>query len=195
MLSLFVFLAEQIRMGRKLKYHEQKLLKRTNLFHWKKENNLRVGEVMSRFCLKSSEEYHNYNRLVGKIQHFTNFIRQMSPDNEVRIERTNKFVDRVYKLGLIDVPTLSECEKINVSSICKRRLPVVLTQLKFCERVSEADKYVTQGHVRIGPDVVTNPATLVTKEMEDFIQWAHGSKIQLHVKRYNEELDDFDMLS
>ena len=182
-------------MGRKLKYHEQKLLKRTNLFHWKKENNLRVGEVMSRFCLKSSEEYHNYNRLVGKIQHFTNFIRQMSPDNEVRIELTNKFVDRVYKLGLIDVPTLSECEKINVSSICKRRLPVVLTQLKFCERVSEADKYVTQGHVRIGPDVVTNPATLVTKEMEDFIQWAHGSKIQLHVKRYNEELDDFDMLS
>jgi hypothetical protein len=34
-------------MGRKLKYHEQKLLKRTNLFHWKKENNLRIGAVMS----------------------------------------------------------------------------------------------------------------------------------------------------
>jgi U3 small nucleolar ribonucleoprotein protein IMP3 len=100
----------------------------------------------------------------------------------------------LYGLGIIETPTLADCEKITVASICRRRFPVVLTQLKFCEKVAEADKYVRQGHLRIGPDVVTNPATIVTKEMEDFIGWAHGSKIQRHVREYNQDRDDFDVM-
>jgi U3 small nucleolar ribonucleoprotein protein IMP3 len=179
-------------MGRKLKYHEQKLLKRTNLFHWKKENNIRIGEVMSRYALEKSEEYHEYNRLVGQIQHFTNHLRQMNPDDRVRMDLTRQLVDRLHHLGILETASLSECEKLTVAAVCRRRLPVVLVQLKFCEKVSQADKYVRQGHVRIGPDVVTDPATLVTKEMEDFIGWAHGSKIREHVKKYNDDVDDFD---
>ncbi|OHS97955.1 S4 domain containing protein [Tritrichomonas foetus] len=181
-------------MGRKLKYHEQKLLKKTNLFQWKKENNVRIGEIMARYCLQSSEEYHNYNRLVGKIQQFANFLRQMDPDDKVRITLTKQFVDRIYNLGIIESPVLSECENITVAAVCRRRLPVVLKKLRFCEKVTEADKYVRQGHVKIGPDVVTDPATLVTKEMEDFIGWTHGSKIKEHVDKFNENYDTFDHL-
>jgi U3 small nucleolar ribonucleoprotein protein IMP3 len=110
------------------------------------------------------------------------------------MDLTRQLVDRAYHLGIIETATLAECEKITVSSVCKRRLPVILVKLKFCENVSEADRYVRQGHVRIGPDVVTNPASLVTKEMEDYITWAHGSKIQEHVRRYNDNVDDFDAL-
>jgi U3 small nucleolar ribonucleoprotein protein IMP3 len=181
-------------MGRKLKYHEQKLLKRTNLFHWKKENNLRIGAVMSRYGLTHSDEYHEYNRLAGKIQRLTNHLRQMDPGDKVRIDLSRELVDRLYNLGIIEAATLADCEKITVASICRRRLPVVLVQLKFCEKLSEADKYVRQGHLRIGPDVVTNPATIVTKEMEDFIGWAHGSKIEAHVRDYNQDRDDYDLL-
>lgn len=182
-------------MGRKLKFHEQKLLKKTNLFHWKKENNIRVGEVMGRYGLHNSDEYQNYNRFIGKIQRLTNMLRQMNPDDKIRIDITKKLVDRAYALGIIDAPVLSECENLTVASVCRRRLPVVLTSLKFCEKVSEADKYVQQGNVRVGPDVITNPAMLVTREMEDFVGWAHGSKIQAHVKKYNDQLDDFDLLA
>jgi U3 small nucleolar ribonucleoprotein protein IMP3 len=181
-------------MGRKLKFHEQRLLKRTNLFHWKKENNIRIGEVMSRYGLEKSEEYHEYNRLVGKIQHFTNHLRQMNPDDRVRIDLTRQLVDRLYHLGILETASFSECEKLTVACVCRRRLPVVLLRLKFCEKISEADKYVRQGHVRIGPDVVTNPSTLVTREMEDFVGWAHGSKIRHHVRKYNDAVDDFDDL-
>ena len=181
-------------MGRKLKYHEQKLLKKTSLLHWKKENNLRVGEVMARFCLRSADEYHRYNRLVGEIQKLTNHLRQMDPDDEIRMDLTRRLVDRVYKLGIIGSPAFSECADVNVSSVCKRRFSAILVQLKFCEKISEADRYIRQGHFRIGPDVVTDPATLVSRANEDFIAHAHGSKIQEHVKRYNDEIDDFDMM-
>jgi U3 small nucleolar ribonucleoprotein protein IMP3 len=181
-------------MGRKLKYHERKLLKKTNLFHWRKENNIRVGEITSRYGLERSEEYLMYNRLAGKIQHLVNHLRQMGPDDRIRIELTRQLVERLHGLGIVETAALADCERITVASICKRRLPVVLKRLKFCETVAEADKYVRQGHVRIGPDVITNAATIVTTEMEDFIAWAHESKIKQHVQRYNETVDDFDEL-
>ena len=54
--------------------------------------------------------------------------------------------------------------------------------------------FVQQGHIRVGPDVVTDPAFLVTRQMEDFVQWSDSSKIRKKVLAYNDKLDDFDFL-
>ena len=43
-----------------------------------------------------------------------------------------------------------------------------------------------QGHVRIGPETVTDPAFLVTRSMEDFVTWVDTSKIKRKVQKYNE---------
>ena len=48
-----------------------------------------------------------------------------------------------------------------------------------------------QGHVRIGPETVTEPAFLVTRSMEDFVTWVDTSKIKRKISAYNEQLDDF----
>lgn len=44
-----------------------------------------------------------------------------------------------------------------------------------------------------GPDVVTDPAFLVNRSMEDFVTGVDSSKIKRHVLEYNEERDDFDL--
>lgn len=51
-----------------------------------------------------------------------------------------------------------------------------------------------QGHVRVGPNVVTDPAFLVTRSMEDFITWVDSSKIKRTILKYNDRLDDYDLL-
>jgi len=51
-----------------------------------------------------------------------------------------------------------------------------------------------QGHVRVGPDNVTDPAFLVTRAMEDHVTWVDTSKIKRTVQKYNDKLDDFDLL-
>lgn len=51
-----------------------------------------------------------------------------------------------------------------------------------------------QGHVRVGPDTITDPAFLVTRNMEDFVTWVDTSKIRRAIANYNDELDDFDLL-
>ncbi|KAK7812939.1 hypothetical protein U0070_001047 [Myodes glareolus] len=58
---------------------------------------------------------------------------------------------------------------------------------------SAAVAFAEQGHILIDPDVVTDPAFLVTHIMEDFVTWVDSSKIKGHELEYNEERDDFDL--
>ena len=59
---------------------------------------------------------------------------------------------------------LSDVEhKITVSAFARRRLPVVMTRLRMVDHIQGAIKMIEQGHVRVGTDVVTDPAYLVTR--------------------------------
>ena len=50
---------------------------------------------------------------------------------------------------------------------------------------SQAVQYIEQGHVRVGPDPITDPAFLVTRHMEDFVTWVDTSKLKRTVMQYN----------
>lgn len=105
-------------------------------------------------------------------------------------------LNKLYDMGLLDTGSkVSDImEKLNVSAFCRRRLPVVMVRLHMSESVSQAVKYVEQGHVRVGPDTITDPAFLVTRNLEDFVTWVDTSKIRRAIANYNDELDDFDLL-
>jgi U3 small nucleolar ribonucleoprotein protein IMP3 len=67
-------------------------------------------------------------------------------------------------------------------------------RVKMAETIKEAATFVEQGHVRVGPTVVTDPAYLVTRAMEDFVTWVDSSKIKRTIMKYNDKLDDYDLL-
>ena len=48
--------------------------------------------------------------------------------------------------------------------------------------------------IRVGPNVVSDPAFLITRTMEDFVTWTDSSKIKKKVMQYNNALDDYDFL-
>jgi U3 small nucleolar ribonucleoprotein protein IMP3 len=73
-------------------------------------------------------------------------------------------------------------------------LATVLVKQKFAEHLKEAVTYIEQGHVRVGPETVTDPAFHVTRNMEDFVTWVDSSKIKRKVLAYNEQLDDYDAM-
>jgi U3 small nucleolar ribonucleoprotein protein IMP3 len=60
--------------------------------------------------------------------------------------------------------------------------------------VLQAVTLIEQGHVRVGSEIVTDPAYLVTRNMEDFVTWVDSSKIKRNIMQYRDKLDDFDML-
>lgn len=76
----------------------------------------------------------------------------------------------------------------------RRRLPIVMVRLKMAETVREAVAMVEQGHIRVGPTTVTDPAYLVSRTMEDFVTWVDSSAYKRKIQKYHDKLDDFDLL-
>lgn len=180
---------------RKLQYHEQKLLKKVDFLQWKSDDNIRVVAILRRYHIQRREDYIAYNKIVGHIQSLVNKLKQLPQDDIHRIKITDQLINKLFNIGLINSKTtLEECSKVNVSSICRRRLSVVLVRIKMCENIKQACQYIEQGHIRVGPYTVTEPAFIVTRSMEDHITWVQGSKIQRTIQKYNDALDDFTLL-
>jgi U3 small nucleolar ribonucleoprotein protein IMP3 len=64
----------------------------------------------------------------------------------------------------------------------------------MAETVQAATVIIEGGHVRVGTECITDPAYLVTRNMEDFVTWVDQSKIKRNILKYREKLDDFDLL-
>ncbi|XP_066347318.1 uncharacterized protein [Miscanthus floridulus] len=110
--------------------------------------------------------------------------------------RLQQYLNFRYNMGAISTKeSLVKCEKLSASSFCRRRLATVMMRIKMAEHLKEAVTYMEQGHVRVGPEFVTDPAFLVTRNMEDFITWVDSSKIKKKVMEYSDALDDYDAMA
>ncbi|CED84123.1 alpha-l rna-binding motif-containing protein [Phaffia rhodozyma] len=181
---------------RQLKFHEKKLLKKVDFLNYKQDASLREVKVMRRYHIQEREDYHKYNKLAGLLRALAHKVSQLPAADPFRAKMEADLLSKCYDLGLLNLENkLSDVEnKVTVSGFCRRRLAVVACRLKMAETVGTAVKYIEQGHIRVGPNTVTDPAYMVTRNMEDFITWVDSSKIKRTVMTYNDELDDFDLL-
>lgn len=180
---------------RQLKHHEKKLLRKVDLYSWKGEDNLRVAKILRRYHIQNRDDYVAYNRIVGMVTKLSAKIKTLKPDDPFRVAMTDQLLTKLYDLGLIPQKTsLKQAEDLTTASICRRRLPVIMVRLKMAETMKTAVTFVEQGQVRVGPHVVTDPAFLVTKSLEDYVTWVDTSKVRRTVQKYNDKLDDFDLL-
>lgn len=120
----------------------------------------------------------------------------MPPENEVRRKHEKLLLEKLYDMGILSSTSkLSGVEHgATVSAFARRRLPVVMTRLRMAETIQAATKMIEQGHVRVGTETVTDPAFLVTRQLEDFVTWSVGSKIKRNIMQYRDKLDDFELL-
>lgn len=148
-------------------------------------------------------------------------ISEIDAKDPFRTEMSAALLEKLYVLGLI--PTkwdLNNAVNISASSFCRRRLPVVMVRSKFdtenrmqnenskneyfmiffqfsdnmSEFIKNATDLIEQGHVRVGPEVVKDPAFLVSRTLEDFVTWVDSSKIRRHVMEYNNMVSDLQLI-
>ncbi|KAL7417311.1 hypothetical protein BDY24DRAFT_165867 [Mrakia frigida] len=181
---------------RELKFHEKKLLKKVDFLNYKQDSNLREVKVMRRYHIQDREDYHKYNKLAGSLRGLAHRLSLLPAADPYRSEMEGQVLSKLYDMGLINLESkMSDVEhKVTVSGFCRRRLAVVACRMRMAETVSSAVKLIEQGHIRVGPQAVNDPAYLVTRSMEDFVTWVDTSKVKRTVMTYNDELDDFDLL-
>lgn len=180
---------------RQLKHHEKKLLRKVDLYSWKGEDNLRVAKILRRYHVQNREDYTSYSRIVGMVTKLSAKIKTLPSDDSFRIAMTEQLLQKLYQMGVINTEqSLQKAEDLTVSALCRRRLPVIMVRLKMAENIKTAVTWVEQGQVRVGPHVVTDPSFLVPRNLEDYVTWVDQSKIRRTVQKYNDKLDDFDLL-
>ncbi|KAL6943220.1 Small subunit (SSU) processome component [Hanseniaspora osmophila] len=181
-------------MGRQLKHHEQKLLKKVDFFDWKQDQGHRDTQIMRQYHITNREDYHKYNRICGDIRKTAHKLSLLPPQDPFRVKHEQLLLDKLYNMGILATRSkISDLEnKVSVSAICRRRLPVVMFRLKMAQTITDAVKFIEQGHVRVGPNLINDPAFLVTRNLEDYVTWTDNSKIKKTVLRYRNAIDDFN---
>lgn len=105
-----------------------------------------------------------YNKLAREIRELGRKIKEVEADNPFRIEQSALLLEKLYMLGLISTKwDLSLTQKLTASSFCRRRLPVVMVRNKMSQTIKMAIQLIEQGHVRVGVEVIKDPAFLVTR--------------------------------
>lgn len=153
------------KMVRKLKYHEEKLLKKVDFMNWQVDNNLHEAKVLRKYHVRKREDYtkwvktsfiscnsfgfhisfHNeifrYNKLSRTIRELATRISEIDAKDPFRTEMSAMLLEKLYVIGLI--PTkwdLNNAINISASTFCRRRLPVVMVRSKRSVTSSGAQK-------------------------------------------------------
>ncbi|CAD7082544.1 unnamed protein product [Hermetia illucens] len=181
-------------MVRKLKFHEQKLLKKVDFITWKADDSAQENKVLRKYHIRKREDYTKYNKLSRQVRELAQKISELDPKDHFRTEASAQLLEKLFALGLI--PTrwdLENANKVSASSFCRRRLPVVMVRQKLSQNIKQATELIEQGHVRVGPEMIKDPAFIVSRNLEDFVTWVDSSAIKKHVLEYNNIRDDFDL--
>eukprot|EP01114_Cavostelium_apophysatum_P015487 TRINITY_DN4219_c0_g2_i1.p1 TRINITY_DN4219_c0_g2~~TRINITY_DN4219_c0_g2_i1.p1 ORF type:complete len:181 (+),score=28.29 TRINITY_DN4219_c0_g2_i1:278-820(+) len=178
---------------RQLKFHEKKLLKKVD-FYKVSEDNAAANLMITRFKLSGQKEYYEYKRIVVLIRTLLTKMTEYDQEDPFRVKLTEQLGRKLYQMGIIPTENHIDLKTVSIANFCRRRIPVVLLRMQMASSLTEATTYVQHGHVRIGPEIVTDPAFFVSRSQEDFLTWVDSSKIKKHVLRYNDELDDYDLM-
>ncbi|KAL1310993.1 hypothetical protein AAFC00_001213 [Neodothiora populina] len=188
-------------MVRKLKHHEQKLLRKVDFTSYPSDSNHRQSAIVRRYSVSNPSDYTSYNRLCGQLRQLAHKLTLLPPESAFRRKQEDLLLGKLFDMGILGtggksgLGKLSHVEhKVTVSAFCRRRLGVVMTRLRMAENVTAANKFIEQGHVRVGTEVVTDSAFLVSRNLEDFVTWVDSSKIKRNIMKYRDKLDDFDLL-
>ena len=180
---------------RQLKHHEKKLLRKVDLFSWKGEDNLRIAKILRRYHIQNRNEFIAYRKICCDVTQLASKLKTLPPEDSFRIAMTEQLLTKLFDMGIIDkTSSLQKAVDIQATQLCRRRLPVLMVRLKMAQTLQAAITLIEQGQVRVGPNVVTDPAFMVTRNLEDYITWVDQSKIRRAVQKYNAKLDDFDLL-
>lgn len=96
-------------------------------------------------------------------------LANLDPSDPFRRKHEDLLLEKLFDMGILGTGgggkgKLSDVEhKVTVSAFARRRLPVVMTRLRMADTVQAATTMIEQGHVRVGTEVVTDTAFLVTR--------------------------------
>jgi hypothetical protein len=129
-------------MVRKLKHHEQKLLRKVDFVTYPTTaTSHRDSAVIRRYSIQKPSDYSKYNRICGSLRQLAHRLSNLEVEDPVRKKMEEALLEKLWAMGILATGgggrgKLSDVErKVSVSAFARRRLGVVLTRLRMAESV------------------------------------------------------------
>jgi len=122
-----------------------------------------------RYRIQQPEDYVKYNRLCNQLRGLAHKLSLLPPTDSFRQKHEDLLLQKLFDIGVLGTGgggrgKLSDVEhKVTVSAFCRRRLPVVMQRLGMAQTLEQAATYIEQQHVRVGVELITDPAFLVSR--------------------------------
>jgi U3 small nucleolar ribonucleoprotein protein IMP3 len=88
-------------MVRKLKHHEQKLLRKVDFNTYKSDGDHRDATIMRRYGLQRRDDYTKYNRLAGSLRQLAHRIAALEPNDEFRRRHEELLLSKLWDMGVL----------------------------------------------------------------------------------------------
>ncbi|MEM5799101.1 MAG: 30S ribosomal protein S4 [Candidatus Aenigmatarchaeota archaeon] len=87
-------------------------------------------------------------------------------------EEEKKLLERLHRLGLLDKGAiLNDVLSLTVEDILERRLQTIVIKKGLANTIKQARQYIVHGHIGVEGRRVKFPSFLVTRELEDKIDF------------------------
>lgn len=195
---------------RKLRFHESRLLRKTNFLKYEETVTEQDHKLISMYQIENRDQLVIYKRIVSMAKEISHSLAALSQMNErtadsqknilpldmpahqkVVESHIRSFTDKLYKHGLIRKNNLKDAANLKISDLCERRVATLLKRQHFTNSIKEAVKLIKQGHILIGNKPIKSTDVLVTNGMENFINWKDSSKHKKCIKQFNDCYDEY----
>ena len=86
---------------RQLKHHEQKLLRKVDLFNWKSDRNVREASIIRKYRLQKREDYVAYSKTVGHITKLVAKLKDLPLEDPDRKQMTDLLLKKLFDMGIL----------------------------------------------------------------------------------------------
>ena len=81
---------------RKLKFHEEKLLKKTDFYDWKNVASAKKQKITRLYRLSSREKYTHYEKVVGFVTQMCSLIRKLPTSDPFIKQISDQLLTKLY---------------------------------------------------------------------------------------------------
>lgn len=133
-------------------------------------------EIIKKFGLKNKREVWKMQTKVAKYRKTAQKL--FTKGGPAAEKQKKELIDKLFRMGLLDqTATLDDVLGLTTANILARRLQTIVHEKGLATTADQARQFITHGHVQIGDRVVTVPSYLVSRNEDEKLHFAGGSRL------------------
>ncbi|KAJ4459055.1 putative 40S ribosomal protein S9-2 [Paratrimastix pyriformis] len=136
-------------------------------------------KIVGEYGLRCKREVYRIEVMLSKIRDTARELLTLSEKDPRRVFEGPALLRRLTRLGVLDETkqNLDYVLALKVQDLMERRLQTLVLKKKLAKSIHHARVMITQGHIRVGKQIVTAPSFLVRTDSEAHLELSARSSL------------------